>query len=70
MTETHYITIEKQGNAIGLLEGIKENTSETKTDISAPKKDAPDSLFEKYEQLAREIAEIKATLSELKAKFT
>ncbi len=57
--------LEKQDTTIGVL---KEDTSTIKADISGLRKDASESLYEKYEQLCREIAEIKATLSEIRAK--
>ncbi|VVB67701.1 Uncharacterised protein [uncultured archaeon] len=48
------IMIGKQDSTISILKGVKE--------------DASDALYEKYEQLSKEITEIKATLSEIKAK--
>jgi len=39
-----------------------------RADISGLQKDASEPLYEKHEEFCREIAEIKATLSEIKAK--
>ena len=60
--------LEKQDATISILEEVREDTSAIKADISCLRKDASESLYEKYEQLCQEIAEIKATLSEIKAR--
>jgi acylphosphatase len=51
-----------------VLKDVKEDTKSINIGISELKKDAMDTILEKYFELSREIAEIKATLSEIKAK--
>lgn len=58
----------KQDTTISILKDVKEDTSSIRSDISELKKDTMDSILEKYLELSREIAEIKATRSEIKAK--
>lgn len=60
--------LEKQDTTIGILKDVKEDTKSINTGISELKKDAMDTILEKYFEFSREIAEIKATLSEIKAK--
>ncbi len=60
--------LEKQDTAIDVLKEVKGDTLSIRSDISELKKDAKDSILEKYLELRQEIAEIKATLSEIKAK--
>ncbi len=62
--------LEKQDATIGVLKEVKEDTSSIRNDISELKKDTMDTILEKYFELSREIAEIKATLSEIKAKVS
>ncbi len=60
--------LDKQDTTISILKDVKEDTKSINTGISELKKDAMDTILEKYFELSREIAEIKATLSEIKAK--
>lgn len=60
--------LDKQDTTIGILKDVKEDTKSINAGISELKKDAMDTILEKYFELSREIAEIKATLSEIKAK--
>ncbi|MGA9098533.1 MAG: acylphosphatase [Methanotrichaceae archaeon] len=60
--------LEKQDATIGILKKVKEDTSSIDTGLSELKKDTMDAILDKYIELSREIAEIKATLSEIKAK--
>ena len=60
--------LEKQNATVSILNGVKEDTSSIRSDISELKKDAKDSILERYLELRQEIVEIKATLSEIKAK--
>lgn len=60
--------LDKQDTTIGILKDVKEDTKSINTGISELKKYAMDTILEKYFELSREIAEIKATLSEIKAK--
>ncbi len=62
--------LDKQDTTIGILRDVKEDTSSIKNGITELKKDARDSILEKYFELSREIAEIKADLSEIKAKVS
>ncbi len=62
--------LDKQDVTIGVLKEVKEDTSSIRNDISELKKDTMDTILEKYFELSREIAEIKATLSEIKAKVS
>ncbi len=64
------IMLEHQDATIAVLKEVKEDTSSIREDISGLKKDSMDSILEKYLELSREIAEIKATLSEIKAKVS
>lgn len=68
MLEKQDLMIEKQDKTIGVITEIKQDTSAIRSNISALGEDTSDALYEKYEQLSREIAEIKTTLSEIKAK--
>jgi len=61
-------TLDKRDTTISILKDVKEDTKSINTGISELKKDAMDTILEKYFELSREIAEIKATLSEIKAK--
>jgi acylphosphatase len=51
---------EKRDTTITILKEVKENTSAIRIGISSLRKDTSETLFEKYEELSREIAEIKA----------
>jgi hypothetical protein len=62
--------LDRQDTTIGILKDVKEDTSSISNGISELKRDAMDSILEKYFELSREIAEIKATLSEIKAKVS
>lgn len=62
--------LEKQDTTVGVLKDVKEDTSSIRNDISELKKDTMDTILEKYFELSREIAEIKATLSDIKAKVS
>ena len=62
--------LDKQDMTIGVLREVKEDTSAIKNGITELKKDAHDSILEKYFELSREITEIKVTLSEIKAKVS
>jgi acylphosphatase len=62
--------LDKQDTTIGVLKEVKEDTASIRNDISELKKDTMDTILEKYFELSREIAEIKATLSEIKAKVS
>jgi len=77
--------LDKQETTISTLKNIKEDTSEIgviKEEISAARNEArrereeiistlkSGSLEEKYEQLSREIAEIKAAIAEIRAKVS
>jgi len=58
----------KQDTTIEILKSVKEDTSNINNEISPSKEDIKDIFYEKYEYLTREIIDIKATLSEIKAK--
>lgn len=60
--------LDKQDTTISILKDVKEDTKSINNGISELKKDAMDTILEKYFELSREIAEIKATLSQIKAK--
>lgn len=60
--------LDKQDTTIDILKDVKEDTKSIDNGISELKKDTMDSILEKYIELSREIAEIKAALSEIKAK--
>jgi hypothetical protein len=60
--------LQKQDTTIEVLKSVKEDTSTIKDEISTSKDDIKDIFYEKYEYLSREIVDIKATLSEIKAK--
>jgi len=77
--------LDKQDTTISILKNIKEDTSEIgaiKEEVSAARYEArrereeiistlkSGSLEEKYEQLSREIAEIKAAIAEIRAKVS
>ena len=62
------IMIEKQDKATGILRDVSENTCAIREDISVLRRDTSESLSLKYEELRREIIEIKETISELKAR--
>jgi len=62
--------LDRQDTTIGILKDVKEDTSSISNGISELKRDAMDSILEKYFELSREIAEIKVTLSETKAKVS
>jgi len=68
MIEKQDIMIEKQDTSIGILRDVRDDTCAIKNDISVLRKDTSESISEKYEELCREIAEIKETILELKAK--
>ena len=52
--------LEKQDTTITILKEVKGDTSAIRNDISSLREDTSETLFEKYEGLSREIAEIKA----------
>ena len=58
----------KQDTTIEVLTSVKEDTSAINDKISTSKEDIKDIFYEKYEYLSREIIDIKATVSEIKAK--
>ena len=60
--------LDKQDTTIGVLKEVKGDTSSIRSDISELRKDTKDSILEKYLELSQEIAEMKATLSEIKAR--
>ena len=62
------VMIEKQDTTVEILKSVKEDTSAINNEISTSKEDIKDIFYEKYEYLTREIIDIKATLSEMKAK--
>lgn len=62
------VMIEKQDTTIKILSGVKEDTSTINDKFSTSKEDIKDIFYDKYEYLAREIVDIKATVSEIKAK--
>jgi len=77
--------LDKQDTTISILKNIKEDTSEIgviKEEVSAARYEArrereeiistlkSGSLEEKYEELSREIAEIKAAIAEIRAKVS
>lgn len=70
MLEKQDAMLEKQDETISILKYVKDDTSAIRNDITEIKKDAKDSILEKYFELSREIAEIKATLSDIKAKVS
>jgi len=68
MIEKQDVMIEKQDITVEILKSVKEDTSAINNEISTSKEDIKDIFYEKYEYLTREIIDIKATLSEVKAK--
>ena len=67
MLEKQDQMLEKQDESVELLKGVKDDTSVIRDEI---RQSASSTLEEKYEQLSREIAEIKASISEIKAKVS
>jgi acylphosphatase len=67
MLEKQDQMLEKQDESVELLKGVKDDTSAIRDEI---RQSASSTLEEKYEQLSREIAEIKASISEIKAKVS
>jgi acylphosphatase len=67
MIEKQDQMLEKQDESVELLKGVKDDTSAIRYEIH---QSASSTLEEKYEQLSREIAEIKASISEIKAKVS
>jgi acylphosphatase len=59
--------LEKQDESVELLKGVKDDTSAIREGL---RQSASSTLEEKYEQLSREITEIKASISEIKAKVS
>lgn len=55
------IMIRKQDISIGILSDVRDDTCAIKDDISVLRKDTSESISEKYEELRKEIAEIKET---------
>lgn len=70
MLEKQDSMLERQDETISILKEVKDDTSSIRNDISGLKKDATDSILEKYFELSREIAEIRALLSDIKAKVS
>jgi acylphosphatase len=68
MIEKQDIMIGKQDTTIEVLKSVKEDTSNINNKISSSKEDMKDIFYEKYDYLAREIIDIKANISEIKAK--
>jgi acylphosphatase len=68
MIEKQDVMIEKQDTTIEVLKSVKEDTSNINNKISSSKEDMKDIFYEKYDYLAREIIDIKANISEIKAK--
>ncbi len=68
MIEKQDIMIGKQDTTIEVLKSVKEDTSNINNKISSSKEDIKDIFYEKYDYLAREIIDIKANISEIKAK--
>jgi acylphosphatase len=62
------VMIGKQDTTIEVLKSVKEDTSNINNKISSSKEDIKDIFYEKYDYLAREIIDIKANISEIKAK--
>jgi acylphosphatase len=67
MLEKQDQMLEKQDESVELLKGVKDDTSAIRDEI---RQRSSGTLEEKYEQLSREIAEIKTTISEIKAKVS
>jgi acylphosphatase len=68
MIEKQDVMIGKQDTTIEVLKSVKEDTSNINNKISSSKEDIKDIFYEKYDYLAREIIDIKANISEIKAK--
>ncbi|KAF5428096.1 MAG: Acylphosphatase [Candidatus Methanomarinus sp.] len=68
MIEKQDVMIGKQDTTIEVLKSVKEDTSNINNKISSSKEDMKDIFYEKYDYLAREIIDIKANISEIKAK--
>ena len=68
MIEKQDVMIGKQDTTIEILKSVKEDSSNISNGISSSKEDMKDIFYEKYDYLAREIVDIKATLYEIKAK--
>jgi acylphosphatase len=68
MIEKQDVMIGKQDTTIEVIKSVKEDTSNINNKISSSKEDIKDIFYEKYDYLAREIIDIKANISEIKAK--
>jgi len=68
MIEKQDVMIGKQDTTIEVLKSVKEDTSNINNKISSSKEDMKDIFYEKYDYLAWEIIDIKANISEIKAK--
>jgi acylphosphatase len=68
MIEKQDVMIGKQDTTIEVLKSVKEDTSNINNKISSSKEEMKDIFYEKYDYLAREIIDIKANISEIKAK--
>ncbi|KAF5424485.1 Acylphosphatase [Candidatus Methanomarinus sp.] len=68
MIEKQDAMIGKQDTTIEVLKSVKEDASNINNKISSSKEDMKDIFYEKYDYLAREIIDIKANISEIKAK--
>jgi len=68
MIEKQDVMIGKQDTTIEVLKSVKEDASNINNKISSSKEDMKDIFYEKYDYLAREIIDIKANISEIKAK--
>jgi flagellar capping protein FliD len=64
MLEKQDSVIERQDTTIGILKSVKEDTAAIRTDT----KEIAAKLWEKYEELSKEIAQMKITLSKIEAK--
>jgi len=68
MIEKQDVMIGKQDTTIEVIKSVKEDTSNINNKISSSKEDIKNIFYEKYDYLAREIIDIKANISEIKAK--
>jgi acylphosphatase len=67
MLEKQDRMLEKQDESVELLKGVKDDTSAIRDGLG---RSASSTLEEKYERLSREVADIKASISEIKAKVS
>jgi len=68
MIEKQGLMLDKQDQNLAVLEGVRENTSAIKKDVSTlAKQTTLEDLEKKYDLLSREIAEIRADISDIKA---